>query len=111
LHVIRKHLSYIAAGAFWIATGVLAAEPPAAQAPAQTSTSTEATQPPAVVDDPVICRKESPTGSRIATMKTCLKRSEWQAKSKRRSRKFEDPSQMDCGAASCETTPLPSGSG
>ena len=107
----RKRLSYIAAGAFWIATGVLAAEPPAVQAPAQNPTSTEAAQPPAVVDDPVICRKEAPTGSRIARIKTCFKRSEWQARSRARGRKVEEPSQDFCGLDACGSAPVPKVSG
>jgi len=114
---MRSQLSYLAAGAFWIATGVLAAETPAVQMPATQApaaaspAANDPAQPPGAPDDPVICRKEAPLGSRIATIKTCLKRSEWQAKSRSRGRKMDDPSQDLCGTDSCGSAPLPSSSG
>lgn len=114
---MRRQFLYLAAGAFWIATGVLAAETPAIQTPASQDpaaappASMDLAKPPAAPDDPVICRKEAPTGSRIATIKICLKRSEWQAKSRARGRKVDDPSQDICGTDSCGSAPLPSSSG
>lgn len=66
---------------FWIASIaagsiVLATSPAAAQSqpqqPSQATTPTAAAQP-----DPVICEKEEVTGSRLATRKVCMTRSQW----------------------------------
>jgi hypothetical protein len=107
---MRNRTAYLAAGLIWLASSAVAAEPPAAQASTATAPAAGASQVAAAPEDPMICRRESPTGSRIATIKVCRTRSEWNARSKRRGSGGGELNQMDCGAASCEMTPRPSGS-
>jgi hypothetical protein len=107
---MRRPIASLAAGLVLAATAAIAAEPAATTSPATVAPpSSEAASATAVTADPVICRRESPTGSRIASVKVCRTRSEWNARSKRRSNRMGEPGQMDCGSASCEMTPRPAG--
>jgi invasion protein IalB len=67
----------IVMASFLAASAAFLAAPASAQAqqpqPAQTSAA-----PAAATADPVICEKEEVTGSRLATRKICMKRSQWQ---------------------------------
>lgn len=62
------------------------------------------------VDDPLVCRAQPDTGSRIAPRKICRKRSEWANKAKARTRTTNEVRMGDCGGgdASCNNAPLPS---
>jgi hypothetical protein len=62
-------------------------------------------------DDPIVCRAQPDTGSRIAPRKDCRKRSEWANKAKARLRTPSELRLGDCGGgdSSCNNAPLPSG--
>ena len=86
--------------------------PPTATASADTpvaEVTVPGVTPPA--DDPVICRSQPDTGSRIAPRKDCRKRSEWANKAKARTRNVGEIRMGNCGGgdASCNSAPLPSG--
>lgn len=78
---------------------------PAAAPAAATADATAAT------DDPVICKASKQTGTRLRTQKVCLKRSEWVAKSKSRTRKYDVDDGDGCGGVGgcIQKNPLPSG--
>ena len=67
----------------------------------------------AATDDPVICKASMQTGTRLKAPKVCLKRSEWVAKSKSRTKRNELDYGDGCGGAGgcIEQNPLPSGGG
>jgi hypothetical protein len=80
---------------------------PAAAPAAATAEVTAAT------DDPVICKTSKQTGTRLRAQKVCLKRSEWVAKSKSRTKRNELDYGDGCGGAGgcIQQNPLPSGGG
>lgn len=86
---MRIVLSLLAAGALAMGSPALA-DPASTQAPPAvvqdppTDVSEAVVTPPAAEEDPTICRREVPTGSRIG-VKVCMKKSQWVAKSTRRS--------------------------
>ena len=61
-------------------------------------------------DDPIVCRAQPDTGSRIAPRKDCRKRSEWANKAKARTRTPGELRMGDCGGgdSSCNNAHLPS---
>ena len=61
---------------FLAGSAALLATPASAQAQQQPAPTSAAPAAPAA--DPVICEKEEVTGSRLATRKVCMKRSQWQ---------------------------------
>ena len=60
---------------FLVSSAAFLATPAAAQTQQQPAASAAPAAPAA---DPVICEKEEVTGSRLATRKVCMKRSQWQ---------------------------------
>jgi invasion protein IalB len=63
--------------AFLGASAIFLATPASAQAQQQQPAQTSAA-PAAPAADPVICEKEEVTGSRLATRKICMTRSQWE---------------------------------
>ena len=60
-------------------SAALAASPATAQSQPQQPTQTApSTNPKATASDPVICEKEEIIGSRLATHKICMTRSQWE---------------------------------
>lgn len=70
---MRILIASIAAG-----TGVLAASAATAQSQPQQTAQASPPVATAAAADPVICEKQEVTGSRLATRKVCMKRSQWQ---------------------------------
>lgn len=84
--------------------------PAAVAAPAAAKAEVSAAAAP---DDPVICKASEQTGTRMRAPKVCLKRSEWVAKSKSRTKKRDLDYGDGCGGAGgcIQQNPLPAGGG
>jgi len=68
----------IVIASFLAAAATLLAMPASAQTQQQQPQQQTSAVPAAPAADPIICEKEEVTGSRLATRKVCMKRSQWQ---------------------------------
>jgi hypothetical protein len=99
-------ISMLAVGLILSSGSAALGQPAPAAAPA--AATTEVT---AATDDPVVCKASMQTGTRLKAPKVCLKRSEWVAKSKSRTKRNELNYGDGCGGVGgcIEQNPLPSG--